>query len=275
MSLAAFNRRSPAGAGAAGAHPRPALRRQDLARLLRGAVLGRRRPTPRGDPGAHDRRPDRLRQGHAGERGRRRARLPPARLRRGLPGGGDRRARRRRRRRRRGRRWRRWRGAGPALRRRPQPASAARDVTDSLRREEVGALASRISAWPAVRARACSSVQLAFRDAARPGRRRARHGHASSSPTPSSRCSSPRAPPNVPSGGYKQLISKGISANIDSLRADLEARDARDSNRSVIAPEAGRRRVPAGQLGADDRSFGRLRCSKPGRSAGLSTDRQV
>src|SRR6185437_7242029 len=32
---------------------------------------------------------------------------------------------------------------------------------------------------------------------------------------------------------HKQLISKGISANIDSLRADLEARDARDRNRSA------------------------------------------
>ncbi|MFV0678868.1 bifunctional 3-phosphoshikimate 1-carboxyvinyltransferase/cytidylate kinase [Ottowia sp.] len=32
---------------------------------------------------------------------------------------------------------------------------------------------------------------------------------------------------------YKQLISKGISANIDSLRADLEARDTRDQNRST------------------------------------------
>jgi 3-phosphoshikimate 1-carboxyvinyltransferase len=29
------------------------------------------------------------------------------------------------------------------------------------------------------------------------------------------------------------LISKGIPANIDSLRADLEARDARDKHRSV------------------------------------------
>jgi 3-phosphoshikimate 1-carboxyvinyltransferase len=29
------------------------------------------------------------------------------------------------------------------------------------------------------------------------------------------------------------LISKGIQANIDSLRADLEARDARDKSRSV------------------------------------------
>ena len=32
---------------------------------------------------------------------------------------------------------------------------------------------------------------------------------------------------------FKQLISKGISANIDSLREDLEARDARDKNRSA------------------------------------------
>jgi 3-phosphoshikimate 1-carboxyvinyltransferase len=29
------------------------------------------------------------------------------------------------------------------------------------------------------------------------------------------------------------LISKGIAANINSLRADLEARDARDSQRTV------------------------------------------
>jgi 3-phosphoshikimate 1-carboxyvinyltransferase len=32
---------------------------------------------------------------------------------------------------------------------------------------------------------------------------------------------------------YKQLISKGISANLDSLRADLEARDARDMSRAL------------------------------------------
>jgi 3-phosphoshikimate 1-carboxyvinyltransferase len=32
---------------------------------------------------------------------------------------------------------------------------------------------------------------------------------------------------------HKQLIDNGFSANIDSLRADLEARDARDQNRSV------------------------------------------
>jgi 3-phosphoshikimate 1-carboxyvinyltransferase len=32
---------------------------------------------------------------------------------------------------------------------------------------------------------------------------------------------------------HKQLISKGFSVTLDSLRADLEARDARDSSRSV------------------------------------------
>ena len=32
---------------------------------------------------------------------------------------------------------------------------------------------------------------------------------------------------------HKQLISKGIPANINSLRADLEARDARDQSRTA------------------------------------------
>ena len=32
---------------------------------------------------------------------------------------------------------------------------------------------------------------------------------------------------------HKQLISKGFSVTLDSLRADLEARDARDLSRSV------------------------------------------
>jgi 3-phosphoshikimate 1-carboxyvinyltransferase len=37
---------------------------------------------------------------------------------------------------------------------------------------------------------------------------------------------------------YKQLISKGFPAKIDSLRADLEARDARDTSRSVAPLQA-------------------------------------
>jgi 3-phosphoshikimate 1-carboxyvinyltransferase len=37
---------------------------------------------------------------------------------------------------------------------------------------------------------------------------------------------------------YKQLISKGISAKLVPLRADLEARDARDSSRSIAPLQA-------------------------------------
>ena len=68
LSLAAFN--ALAGGPRAGADQRPALRRQDLPRLLRDAVLGRHGRRRR-DPGDHRRRPHRLGQGHAGQRGRR------------------------------------------------------------------------------------------------------------------------------------------------------------------------------------------------------------
>ena len=73
---------------------------------------------------------------------------------------------------------------------------------------------------------------------------------------------------------HKQLISKGISANIDSIRADFEARDARDRNRSASPLDAGRRRALAGQLEPVDRSLGRSG-APPGKSAGLSTDAKV
>jgi 3-phosphoshikimate 1-carboxyvinyltransferase len=105
------------------------------------------------------------------------------------------------------------------------------EVTEALRDEAVGLAASRVSALPAVR-RALHDLQLSF-----------------------------RRPPGLVADGrdmgtvvffdaplkvfltasaaqraerrYKQLISKGISANIEALRADLEARDMRDSTRAV------------------------------------------
>lgn len=43
---------------------------------------------------------------------------------------------------------------------------------------------------------------------------------------------------------HKQLISKGFSIKIDDLRADLEARDARDSNRSVAPLTAAQDAMP-------------------------------
>ncbi|MGK2897439.1 MAG: bifunctional 3-phosphoshikimate 1-carboxyvinyltransferase/cytidylate kinase [Burkholderiaceae bacterium] len=105
------------------------------------------------------------------------------------------------------------------------------DVTETLRLEEVGALASRVSAFPLVRA-ALRTLQLSFhrlpglvadgRDMGTvifPGADLKIYLTASAATRAERR--------------HKQLISKGISANIDILRAELETRDARDQTRSV------------------------------------------
>jgi 3-phosphoshikimate 1-carboxyvinyltransferase len=106
-----------------------------------------------------------------------------------------------------------------------------REVSEELRQESAGLLASRISALPAVR-NALQGLQLAFRSA--PGL--VADGRDMGTVV------FPQAPLKVfltasaaerANRRYKQLISKGISANIDSLRADLEMRDARDRSRSV------------------------------------------
>jgi 3-phosphoshikimate 1-carboxyvinyltransferase len=106
-----------------------------------------------------------------------------------------------------------------------------RDVTDLLRREEVGAMASRVSAWPAVRA-AVLGVQLAFRDL--PGL--VADGRDMGSvvfPDAELKVFLTAGPAERADRRFKQLISKGIPAKLDSLRAELEARDARDKNRSA------------------------------------------
>ena len=105
------------------------------------------------------------------------------------------------------------------------------DVSDTLRLEEVGAMASRISAWPAVRA-VLLDVQLAFRSV--PGL--VADGRDMGSVVfrdAALKVFLTAGPAERAERRYKQLISKGISANIDSLRADLEGRDARDKNRSA------------------------------------------
>ncbi len=106
-----------------------------------------------------------------------------------------------------------------------------RPVSDELRREDVGSLASRIAALPAVR-EALHSLQLAFR---RPPGLVADGRDMGTVVFPDAKLkvfltasAAQRADRR-----HKQLISKGIQANIADLRADLEARDARDKTRSI------------------------------------------
>ena len=106
-----------------------------------------------------------------------------------------------------------------------------REITDELRLESTGLLASRVSALPAVRA-ALHGLQLAFR---RPPGLVADGRDMGSVVFPDAplKVFLTASPAQRAERRHKQLISKGIPANIDSLRADLEARDARDKNRAV------------------------------------------
>ena len=110
-----------------------------------------------------------------------------------------------------------------------------RDVSEEVRREEIGQAASRVSVFPGVR-QALVELQKAFR--ALPG--------LVADGRDMGTVIFPDAPLKVyltasaahrAERRYKQLISKGISVTLDSLRADLEARDARDSSRTVARSE--------------------------------------
>jgi 3-phosphoshikimate 1-carboxyvinyltransferase len=105
------------------------------------------------------------------------------------------------------------------------------DVSDAIRTEEAGMNASKVSVLPAVRT-ALVALQHSFRTL--PG--------LVADGRDMGTVIFPDAPLKVflTAGAaqraqrrHKQLISKGFSTTIDSLRADLEARDARDSSRSA------------------------------------------
>jgi 3-phosphoshikimate 1-carboxyvinyltransferase len=107
----------------------------------------------------------------------------------------------------------------------------AENVADALRAEDVGALASKVSAWPAVR-EALRQLQLSFRRV--PGLvADGRDMGTVIFPAADLKVFLTASAATRAERRYKQLISKGIPANILTLRADLEARDARDRNRSV------------------------------------------
>jgi len=105
------------------------------------------------------------------------------------------------------------------------------DVSDAIRTEQAGMDASRVSTLPAVRS-ALVALQHGFRRL--PG--------LVADGRDMGTVIFPDAPLKVyltasaaqrAERRHKQLISKGIPAIIDILRADLEARDARDSQRAV------------------------------------------
>lgn len=105
------------------------------------------------------------------------------------------------------------------------------DVSEAIRTEEAGMNASSVSALPAVR-QALVALQHGFQrlpglvaDGRDMGTVIFPAAPLKVYLTASAACRAERR--------HKQLISKGISANIDDLRADLEARDARDQSRAV------------------------------------------
>ncbi|TXH88092.1 MAG: bifunctional 3-phosphoshikimate 1-carboxyvinyltransferase/cytidylate kinase [Rhodoferax sp.] len=105
------------------------------------------------------------------------------------------------------------------------------DVTQAIRTEEAGMNASRVAALPPVRT-AMTAFQHSF----------ARLPGLVADGRDMGTVIFPNAPLKVfltasaqkrAERRHKQLISKGIPATLDSLRSDLEERDARDMNRSV------------------------------------------
>ncbi|GGY58984.1 (d)CMP kinase [Pseudoduganella albidiflava] len=105
------------------------------------------------------------------------------------------------------------------------------NVSDAIRAEEVGNTASKIAALPPVR-QALYGLQLSFRKApglVADGRDMGTvifpHAQLKVFLTASVEARADRR--------YKQLIGKGISANMDDLLMDLRARDDRDTHRAI------------------------------------------
>jgi 3-phosphoshikimate 1-carboxyvinyltransferase len=126
------------------------------------------------------------------------------------------------------------------------------DVTTAIRQEEISVGASKVAALPAVRA-ALLDRQRAYRrfpGLVADGRDMASVVFPGAEVkvflTASAEARAERR--------YKQLIEKGMPANIQALLQDLQERDARDSQRSVapLQQSAGAERVDTTPLGIDE-----------------------
>ncbi len=108
---------------------------------------------------------------------------------------------------------------------------ANENVTQQIRAEEVGNMASKIAALPTVR-QALFALQLGFRkppglvaDGRDMGSVIFPHAQLKVFLTASVAARAQRR--------YKQLIDKGFSANMEDLLSDLQARDDRDTHRAI------------------------------------------
>jgi len=125
---------------------------------------------------------------------------------------------------------------------------AGEDVSDEIRTEAAGMDASRVSALPAVR-EALLALQQRFRQL--PGLvADGRDMGTVIFPDAALKVFLTASAAERAERRHKQLISKGISTTLDSLRSDLEARDARDSSRSVapLKPAQDARHLDNSQL---------------------------
>ncbi len=125
------------------------------------------------------------------------------------------------------------------------------NVTDAIRAEEVGNTASKIAALPAVR-QALFALQLSFRktpglvaDGRDMGTVIFPHAPLKVFLTASVEARADRR--------YKQLIGKGISANMDDLLMDLKARDDRDTQRAIapLVPAEGAHVLDTSEITVD------------------------
>ncbi|TDM06894.1 MAG: bifunctional 3-phosphoshikimate 1-carboxyvinyltransferase/cytidylate kinase [Ideonella sp. MAG2] len=108
---------------------------------------------------------------------------------------------------------------------------AGQDVSAALRLESTGGLASQVSVHPGVR-HALHALQLSFQRL--PGLvADGRDMGTVVFPQADLKVFLTASAEKRAERRYKQLIAKGISANIDSLLLDLQARDERDKNRSA------------------------------------------
>jgi cytidylate kinase len=126
------------------------------------------------------------------------------------------------------------------------------EVSNAIRAEDVGNTASKIAALPGVR-QALYGLQLSFRET--PGLvADGRDMGTVIFPGAKLKVFLTASVEARAQRRYKQLIDKGFSANMDDLLADLQARDARDTQRAVapLVPAEGAHILDTSRMTADE-----------------------